>query len=731
MIYSNIPDHIFDDIVPIPEELTLDERLISFHGMNPFVANNSSARGTMMSNHDSQRLIIRHGDVKIIQTGYEYQFANNTFKVKFDCDAKILRVIKRYGDVSLGIPISPSIYIFYQNIQTGEIGKIELNKHFNLHQHFGMELIWNKDIIENLKPGMVFNKGTILADTITVGENGDYKPGVNINVAYIPIPDVSEDAIVISEEKLANFAFDMYETRFIEYGGDKFPLNILGTVDEYKPYANIGEKIGPNSMLMALRTENPDIAFGQLSRSELMRPNPLFDECTYVRGPGEEYTINVNGEPHKIISGYIEDIKVYYTPKHKRNNIDGGNGSTSKYVIGLQDYYNRIHKAYLDIKSQYVKPGDRLNITEDLHQSIIEAQAITSSGKTKLTYRNDALDTYRLEFIIRYTVIPYIGCKLSTYHGGKGVITDIKPRKDMPKDLLGNVSDMVMCPTTIPSRMNIGTLYEQYFNGMSRHVKKMIMEMYITDDPTTIPDNVILQQFVLLLEFLEIIGTEQFVYYNNTYINNDMSNMRSIIEEIYIKELYLLYKVSSKRKPFQIVRAIRKTKFAPPRTVVTFNFNGEEETTKTPIRIAPLYIIALNKTPQHMLAVPAAKTNHYGIAVSSGGNTDKDRLPIKFSPVKSLSETEVRMYTAYGASLVLIAELKHLANSPITLKAIYWKLLSAPQPTNIKLLIDRNVIPYGDDAAMTFVEKLLKPAGISMKYVPDREKNNYYGKGFK
>lgn len=148
----------------------------------------------------------------------------------------------------------------------------------------------------------------------------------------------------------------------------------------------------------------------------------------------------------------------------------------------------------------------------------------------------------------------------------------------------------------------------------------------------------------------------------------------------------------------------------------------ERKKLKTPIRIAPLYIIALNKTPQHMLAVPAAKTNHYGIAVSSGGNTDKDRLPIKFSPVKSLSETEVRMYTAYGASLVFIAELKHLANSPITLKAIYWKLLSAPQPTNIKLLIDRNVIPYGDDAAMTFVEKLLKPAGISMKYVPDREK---------
>ncbi len=38
MLYANIPEHVFDDIVPIPEELTLDRASYTF-------SRNGSIRG--------------------------------------------------------------------------------------------------------------------------------------------------------------------------------------------------------------------------------------------------------------------------------------------------------------------------------------------------------------------------------------------------------------------------------------------------------------------------------------------------------------------------------------------------------------------------------------------------------------------------------------------------------------------------------------------------------------
>nr|YP_009367782.1 beta subunit of RNA polymerase [Neodangemannia microcystis]ARK14782.1 beta subunit of RNA polymerase [Neodangemannia microcystis] len=54
----------------------------------------------------------------------------------------------------------------------------------------------------------------------------------------------------------------------------------------------------------------------------------------------------------------------------------------------------------------------------------------------------------------------HIGDKLAGRHGNKGIISNILPRQDMPYLPDGTPLDMVLNPLGVPSRMNVGQIYE-------------------------------------------------------------------------------------------------------------------------------------------------------------------------------------------------------------------------------------------------------------------------------
>lgn len=55
-----------------------------------------------------------------------------------------------------------------------------------------------------------------------------------------------------------------------------------------------------------------------------------------------------------------------------------------------------------------------------------------------------------------------VGDKLSGRHGNKGVVSYIAPVEDMPFDANGNPVDVILSSMGVPSRMNIGQLYETH-----------------------------------------------------------------------------------------------------------------------------------------------------------------------------------------------------------------------------------------------------------------------------
>ena len=62
-------------------------------------------------------------------------------------------------------------------------------------------------------------------------------------------------------------------------------------------------------------------------------------------------------------------------------------------------------------------------------------------------------------------------------HGNKGVISKIAPIEDMPMLKDGTPVDILLNPLGVPSRMNIGQIFETHLGWVSASIGKQITEM--------------------------------------------------------------------------------------------------------------------------------------------------------------------------------------------------------------------------------------------------------------
>ena len=82
-------------------------------------------------------------------------------------------------------------------------------------------------------------------------------------------------------------------------------------------------------------------------------------------------------------------------------------------------------------------------------------ETVTFNRKTKLTYKFEKIYI----FIAQIRKIQ-VGDKIAGRHGNKGIISRILPRQDMPFLPNGTPVDIILNPLGVPSRMNVGQLYE-------------------------------------------------------------------------------------------------------------------------------------------------------------------------------------------------------------------------------------------------------------------------------
>ena len=200
-----------------PEHNEIDRRLLGIQGLNPFDNTNSASRKQMFGSHITQRIVIADPSLKKIQTGMEYEYGKYTFASKMPENGRVLKIFSRYETnqyLKDSFKFSPESVVIYES-EDGIISYFTIENFFSMHPQFGFEY---KDgpAKSKLYPDQFIAKDEVFADTPCKGPNGEYNYGIELNMAFISHPAVSEDGIGISRDVLPRLRFKMYEKRTVE-----------------------------------------------------------------------------------------------------------------------------------------------------------------------------------------------------------------------------------------------------------------------------------------------------------------------------------------------------------------------------------------------------------------------------------------------------------------------------------------------------------------------------------
>jgi len=386
---------------------------LGLHSMNSFSIYNSSSRNYMFASHFSQRLVVKGLEERICQSGLDHEFAKYTFNVRMPENGRIIKIIPRYpvgvGQDSLNM--SPETIVIYENEETKEIDYFSIPYYASFHQFFGYKYKVNEQAVNKIRTGAYLPKNTIFADSPGVSDNGNYMFGVNLNTAFMSIPAVSEDGIMISSDVLDKLKFRVYETRVVEFGSSQFPLNIYGNSNEYKAFPDIGDMVRDDGILMMLRSYDNDLMPVEMSIYDAQEPDFMFDKAVYVKGGG----------------GRVVDIRVITNNSNTKMLPELISANIDKYSNALLNFYKELlateEKLRYERKRKY---GDgHLNVSRKLHRLLMESLAIVNHNTKNLKqtlnllYRKAPIDEYRIEFVVEYEITPDIGYKLSDTVGGK------------------------------------------------------------------------------------------------------------------------------------------------------------------------------------------------------------------------------------------------------------------------------------------------------------------------
>jgi DNA-directed RNA polymerase beta subunit len=384
---------------------------VGIQGLNSYCMHNSSSRAVMFSSHIGQRLVIEGAQQKLVQTGLEQEFGKYTFNVKMPENGRIVAILDRYprGVGSKSLNFNPETYVFFEREDNKQVDYILIPYKAQFHQNFGFKYKMNKKNIGKLQPGAYIAKDTIFADSPAVSDNGNFMFGINANIALMSIPSVAEDGIMISRDFLPKLKFKIYDTRQVNFGSKQFPLNLYGTLDEVKPFPEIGDKIREDGILMAFRDFNTALSPVEMSKMDLMEVDHTFDECVYVRGG----------------VGTVVDIKITRNNSPIKNMPVEMSCYLNRYWEANQAFYKKVIDLEAGLrKDNRMKFGTTdILTTSKFDKLVYEAMVHTNHNfnqfkqPLQLQSRKSTVDEYQIQFTIEYTIEPCEGFKLTDNHG--------------------------------------------------------------------------------------------------------------------------------------------------------------------------------------------------------------------------------------------------------------------------------------------------------------------------
>ncbi|OFX83168.1 MAG: DNA-directed RNA polymerase subunit beta [Bacteroidetes bacterium GWF2_33_16] len=372
----------------------------------------------------------------------------------------------------------------------------------------------NQNTCINLKPivrkGQKVNKGQVLTEGYGT-DKGELALGRNLKVAFMPWKGYNfEDAIVISENVVKNDVFtsihiDEYvlEVRDTKRGLEELTADIPNVSEEAT------KDLDENGLIrIGAHVKPGDILIGKITPKGESDPSPeekllraIFgDKAGDVKDASLKASPSLSGVviDKKLFSRAIKDKKAKNTDKNELDTVEKEftlkveqltnklidklfvlvNGKTSQ---GVKDYYNADVVAkgikfttkilqeidYMNINPyKWTTDKDKNDIIRSLiHNYIVKYKTLDAQLKRKkynITI-GDELPTGIIQMAKVYIAKKRkvtVGDKMAGRHGNKGIVARIVRVEDMPFLEDGTPVDIVLNPLGVPSRMNLGQIYE-------------------------------------------------------------------------------------------------------------------------------------------------------------------------------------------------------------------------------------------------------------------------------
>lgn len=306
------------------------------------------------------------------------------------------------------------------------------------------------------------------------------------------------------------------------------------------------------------------------------------------------------------------------------------------------------------------------------------------------------------------------------------MIVEIVPGSSMPVDQEGNRADVIMNAGARWDRNIIGGFYEIYYGAAQRDfVKKHVCEplgipvgtrAYKAEKALRLlhPDQVeaIYSRYVHFLSCVSTVQAEEMALLS---YRDKPEALASIIE----KGIYIYYPMTNQLERVQTVRNLQK--HYPPhydRVWIT-KANGQKVLSKKKQRIGPGNVMLLEKIADDGSSVSSGNLQHLGF-LSPITKSEKYAKPFRNSPVRTVGETEGRLYAGV-CGREAIAEMLDRNGNPSVHRKAYRTILTSPTPSNIPVLINRDLMQFGGSKGLQLNNHMSLCSGWQAVYEPEPE----------
>ena len=467
----------------------------------PFLEHDDANRALMGSNMMRQAVPLLRPEVPIIGTGIEHRVVR---------DSRIHIVAEGEGVVEF-VDANEVVVRYALSDEEKFISFDDPIKTYKLQKF----LKTNQNTCINLKPmvkkGEKVTKGQLLTEGYAT-QNGELALGRNLMVAFMPWKGYNfEDAIVISENVVREDYFtsihiDEYllEVRDTKRGLEELTADIPNVSEEATKNLDenglirIGADVKPGDILIGKITPKGETdpspeekllraIFGDKAgdvKDASLKASPslegiVIDKKLFSRAMKDKKNIKVN---EKSILQKIEDDFAKQVEELNAKMVDKlfilVNGKTSQ---GVKDYLNSdvipkgvkfTQKVLQDLDFLNINPNkwttdkDKNQVIKDLfHNYLIKYKEVDSIYKRKkynLTIGDElpaGIVQLAKVYIAKKRKVK-VGDKMAGRHGNKGIVSKIVRAEDMPFLEDGTPVDIVLNPLGVPSRMNLGQIYE-------------------------------------------------------------------------------------------------------------------------------------------------------------------------------------------------------------------------------------------------------------------------------